>query len=99
MKQHLSLMSILIHKLRAAEVALTNEQQVQAVSSSLLDSWEHIKAKMTHDESVKTFEVILRHLKMENECLKAVKPATDGVANVAESNSRKASGPKRKRNG
>ncbi|OMO89975.1 hypothetical protein CCACVL1_07554 [Corchorus capsularis] len=89
MKQHLSLMSVLIHKLRAAEVALTNEQQIQAVISSLLDSWEQIKAKMTHNESVKTFEVIPRHLKMENEHLKAGKPATDGVANVAESNSRK----------
>ncbi|OMO86822.1 hypothetical protein CCACVL1_09440 [Corchorus capsularis] len=39
------------------------------------------------------------HLKLENERLKAAKPATDGVANVAESNPRKASGPKHKMDG
>ncbi|OMO92476.1 hypothetical protein CCACVL1_06836 [Corchorus capsularis] len=60
------------------------------------DSWEHMKANMTHNDSVRTFEDIARHLELEDERLKAAKPATDGVANVAESNSRKASGPKRK---
>ncbi|OMO58188.1 Integrase, catalytic core [Corchorus capsularis] len=96
MKQHLRTMSTLIRELSAAGVALTNEQQVQAVISSLPDSWEHMKANMTHNERVRTFEDIARHLELEDERLKAAKPATDGVANVAESNSRKASGPKRK---
>ncbi|OMO94612.1 hypothetical protein CCACVL1_05905 [Corchorus capsularis] len=92
MKQHLRTMSTLIRELSAAGVALTNEQQVQAVISSLPDSWEHMKANMTHNESVRTFEDIARHLELEDERLKAAKPATDGVANVAESNLRKASG-------
>ncbi|OMO55158.1 Heat shock protein Hsp90 [Corchorus capsularis] len=96
MKQHLRTMSTLIRELSAAGVVLTNEQQVQAVISSLPDSWEHMKANMTHNDSVRTFEDITRHLELEDERLKAAKPATDGVANVAESNSRKASGPKRK---
>ena len=56
-----------------------------------------MKANMTHNESVRTFDDIQHHLELKDERLKVANP--EGVANVIEFSSRKASRPKRKRNG
>ena len=95
MKQHLRAMSTMIRELGAAGHVLTDEQQVQAVIRSLPHSWEQMKQNMTHNENVKTFEDVSRHLELEAERLEAARP--NGSAMVAESGSRKTSGSKRKR--
>ncbi|XP_055960065.1 uncharacterized protein LOC130014940 [Mercurialis annua] len=93
MKQHLRDMSNMIMELKSAGHNLTNEQQVQAVIRSLPNNWEHMKVNMTHNENIKTFSDIARHLKLEDERLEAAKP--DIQAYVAESNF-KQGGHKRK---
>ena len=76
MEQHLREMSLLIRELKNANSIITDEQQVQVVIRSLPDSWEHMKVNMTHNESVKTFKDIQRHLELEDECLVATKSST-----------------------
>ncbi|XP_058228396.1 uncharacterized protein LOC131336538 [Rhododendron vialii] len=49
---------------------------------------------LTHNENLKTFDDVGRHLQFEAKCLKAAKP--NSSANMVESNSRQASRPKRK---
>lgn len=56
-----------------------------------------MKANMTHNESVKTFDDIHHHLELEDEHYKAAKH--NSVANVVASSSRKASRLKCKRAG
>ncbi|CAL5358485.1 unnamed protein product [Camellia sinensis] len=57
------------------------------------NSWEQMKQNMMHNESVKTFEDISRHLELEAERLEAAK--SDGSAMVVESSSRRTSQFKR----
>nr|CAD1823418.1 unnamed protein product [Ananas comosus var. bracteatus] len=61
---------------------LTDEQQVQAVIRSLPDSWEHMKVNLTHNDSIKTFVDMARHVEQEDEHLGATRDsgATDHVA-------------------
>ena len=89
MKQHLRVMSAMIRELAVAGHNLTQEQQLQAVIRSLPNSWEQMKQNMMHNESVKTFEDISRHLELEAERLEAAK--SDGSAMVVESSSRRTS--------
>ena len=96
MRQHLREMSNMIRELKSAGHALTDEQQVQAVIRSLPNNWEHMKINMTHNDNIKTFDDIARHLELEDERLEAAK--SSGQAYVAESNPRRASGFKRKGN-
>ena len=56
-----------------------------------------MKVNMTHNESVKTFKDIQRHLELEDERLLAAKSSAQLY--MADTNSRKASGFKRKRRG
>ncbi|PKI68245.1 hypothetical protein CRG98_011381 [Punica granatum] len=64
---------------------------------SLPSSWEHMKANMTLNENVRTFEDISRYLELEDERLKAAKSSSE--ANAAHSGLRKTNGSKRKRAG
>ena len=96
MKQHLRDMSNMIMELKSVGHALYDEQQVQAVIRSLPHSWEHMKVNMTHNENIKTFADISRHLKLEDERLEAVKP--DAQAYVAASSSKNVHAFKRKGN-
>ena len=65
MRQHLNAMSNMISELRAAGHQLTDEQQVQAVIRSLPRSWEHMRVNLTHNESIKTFNDVARHVELE----------------------------------
>ena len=55
-----------------------------------------MKVNITHNENIKTFADIARHLELEDERLEAVKP--DAQAYVAASSSNNVSGFKRLRN-
>ncbi|KAM7465477.1 hypothetical protein LguiB_013039 [Lonicera macranthoides] len=94
MKQHLRQMSTMIRELKAAGNNLSDEQQVQAGIRSLPDSWEHMRVNMTHNENIKTFDDLARHLELEAERLEAAK--ANNSSYVVHSGSRKASGSKRK---
>ena len=80
----------MIIELKSVGHALTDEQQVQDVIQSLPYSWEHMKVNMTHNEIIKTFADIARHLELEDEHLEAAKP--DAQAYVTASNSKNISG-------
>ena len=66
MKQHLRDMSNMIMEFKSDRHALTDEQQVQAVIRSIPHSWQHMKVNMTHNENIKTFANIARHLELED---------------------------------
>ncbi|ESQ50057.1 hypothetical protein EUTSA_v10002214mg, partial [Eutrema salsugineum] len=85
MRQHLRIMSNMIRELKNAGQIMSNEQQVQAVLRSLPESWDHMKIQMTHNENVKTFEDISRHLELEDERIEASKSFNE--AKFASSNS------------
>ena len=65
MIEHLRGMSSMIRDLNATGNILTNEQQVQAVIRSLSDSWLHMKRILTHNENIKFFKDISRHVELE----------------------------------
>ena len=69
---------------------------MQAVIRSLPHSWEHMKVSMNHNENIKTFADIARHLEFEDERLEVAKP--DAQAYVATSSSKNFLGFKRKGN-
>ena len=99
MKQHLRTMSTMICKLKVAAKTLAEEQKIQARLHSLPDSWETMVIIMTHNETIKTFDDLSRHLELEAECLeasKATKAAKSGSAYVANNDSHSLRGPKRK---
>ena len=73
MRQHLTTMSNMISQLRAAGHVLTDEQQVQAVIRSLPKSWEHMRVNLTHNDSIKKFEDVARHVELEEDRLMAEK--------------------------
>ena len=93
-KQHLRDMSNMIMELKSVRHALTDEQQVQVVIWSVPHSWEHMKVNMTHNENIKTFADIARHLELEDERLVVVKP--DAQAYVVASSSKNVPAFKRK---
>lgn len=95
MKQHLREMSTLIRELKSCGNTLTDEQQVQAGIRSLPDSWEHMRVNMTHNDNIKTFDDLSRHLELEAERLDAAK-ANASAYLARPSGQRKASWPKRK---
>ena len=87
-------MSTMIREFKIVENSLTVEQQVQAVIRSLPSSWETMSQNMTHNENIKSFDDVARHLELEAKRLEAAKP--NGSIYMAETNSRRASKPKRK---
>ena len=91
MTEHLRAMSSMIRDLKAAGNVLTDEQQVQAVIRSLPDSWVHMKQIMTHNENIKNFSDISRHVELEAERQEATRVSTL----FAQGGERKANGPKR----
>uniref|UniRef100_A0A2N9FZX9 Integrase catalytic domain-containing protein n=1 Tax=Fagus sylvatica TaxID=28930 RepID=A0A2N9FZX9_FAGSY len=75
MTEHLRMMSGMIRDLKAAGNVLTDEQQVQAVIRSLPDSWISMKQIMTHNENIKNFADISRHVELDAERQEATKSA------------------------
>ena len=74
MRQHLTVMSNMISELRSVGHQLTNEQQVKAVIHSLPNAWEHLKINFTHNDNIKTFDDVARHVELEEDRLLADKP-------------------------
>nr|CAD1817218.1 unnamed protein product [Ananas comosus var. bracteatus] len=83
-------MSNMIRELKSAGHTLTDEQQVQAVIRSLPDSWERMKVNLTHNDSIKTFADVARHVELEDERLGATRGPVH--AYMTESSSHRASG-------
>ena len=77
----------MIRELKSAGHSLTDEQQIQAVIRSLPNSWENMKINMTHNDNIKTFDDISRHVELEDECLEAAKASSQLY--MAESSKRK----------
>jgi hypothetical protein len=73
MIEHLRMMSGMIRDIKVAINVLTDEQQVQAIILSLLDSSISMKQIMTHNENMKYFANISRHVKLETERQEATK--------------------------
>jgi hypothetical protein len=78
MTEHLRAMSAMIRQLKAAGVNITDEHQVLSVIRSLPDNdvWSHIKMVLTHNEGIKTFDDVSRHLELEAERVKVTRAAT-----------------------
>ena len=73
MIEHLRMMSGMIRDLKVVGNVLSDEQQVQVVIRSLPDSWISMKQIMTHNENIKNFADISRHVKLEAESQEATK--------------------------
>ena len=95
MRQHLTVMSNMISELKGAGHKLIDEQWVQAVIRYLPNAWEHLKIKLTHNDSIKTFDDVARHVELEEDCLFADK--SSGQAYMTESNKVGSSGKGRKK--
>ncbi|KAL6290046.1 hypothetical protein ACE6H2_007556 [Prunus campanulata] len=93
--EHLRVLSSMIRDLKAAGNTLTDEQQVQAVIRSLPDSWSSMKQIMTHNENIKNFSDISRHVELESER----QEATNATALFAQGGTFKTKGSKRKGKG
>ena len=94
MRQHLTIMSNMINESRAAGHDMTDEQQVQSVIRSLPSNWEHMSVNLTHNENIKTFDDVARHVELEEDRLLSKKPANEDF--MTESKSRGAKGSRRK---
>uniref|UniRef100_M1DXY9 Uncharacterized protein n=1 Tax=Solanum tuberosum TaxID=4113 RepID=M1DXY9_SOLTU len=95
-KQHLRVMSNMIAQLKSAGHVLSDEQQVQTVIRSLPNTWKHLKVNLTHNDNIKTFSDVARHVELEDECISVAKAASNAF--VADSSGTKSSGFKRKKN-
>ncbi|XP_070017659.1 uncharacterized protein [Nicotiana sylvestris] len=71
-------------------------RQIQAMIRSLPNNWEHLKVNLTHNDSIKTFADVARHVELEDERLGASKIVPNAF--VEESSGTKRSSFKRKRN-
>ncbi|KAI9197988.1 hypothetical protein LWI28_008112 [Acer negundo] len=79
MRQHLREMSNMICELKSAGHSLTDEQQIQAVIRSLPNSWENMKINMTHNDNIKTFDDISRHVELEDVRLEIAKASGENL--------------------
>ncbi|XP_075080296.1 uncharacterized protein LOC142165820 [Nicotiana tabacum] len=95
-KQHLRVMSNMIAQLKSVGHVLSDEQQVQAMFRSLPNNWEHFKVNLSHNDSIKTFVDIVRHVELEDERLGAAKVVLNAF--VVESSGTKRSSFKHNRN-
>ncbi|KAH0675987.1 hypothetical protein KY285_023788 [Solanum tuberosum] len=89
-------MSNMMAQIKSVGHVPSDEQQVQAVIWSLPNNWEHLKANLTNNDSIKPFYDVARHVELEDERLGAAKAASKAF--VAESSATKSSGFKRKKN-
>ncbi|XP_028782022.1 TMV resistance protein N-like [Neltuma alba] len=72
-------MQNLIRELKEVGGTLFDEQQIQAVMRSLPASWDTMKHTITHNESIKTFADVARHLQLEDDRMETVKPINSGA--------------------
>jgi len=88
MRQHLTIMSNMISELRGAGHEMTDEQQVQAVICYLPSNWEHVRVNLTHNDNIKTFDDVARHIKLEEDRLHAEKPINEAFISQQEPSAR-----------
>ena len=62
MRQNLTTMFNMISELKSVDHKLTDEQQVQAMIHLLPSAWEHPCINLTHNDNIKTFVDVARHV-------------------------------------
>uniref|UniRef100_A0A3Q7IEW9 Uncharacterized protein n=1 Tax=Solanum lycopersicum TaxID=4081 RepID=A0A3Q7IEW9_SOLLC len=84
-------MSNMIAQLKSIGHIISDEQQVQAMSQYLPNNWEHLKVNLNHNESIKTFSDVVRHVELEDELLGVAEAACNAfvVQNLQASSVRK----------
>ncbi|GAV59620.1 UBN2_2 domain-containing protein [Cephalotus follicularis] len=95
MTENLRIMFAMIRDLKNAEIALSDELQVQAVIRSLSDSWVNMRQILTHYENIKNFADVSHHVELEAER----EEATHATAFFAQWGKRHGNWSKRKRKG
>ncbi|KAH9608961.1 hypothetical protein KSS87_006063, partial [Heliosperma pusillum] len=83
--EHLRVMSAMIRDLKAAGRDVPDKEQVVNVLRSLpsdTEEWKNFKLLMSHSENIKTFTELAKHVEMEVERQKALKPHTPAAALV-----------------
>jgi hypothetical protein len=70
-------MSNIISELKGVGREMTDEQQVQAVIRSLPSNWKHMYVNLTHNDNIKTFDDVARHVELEEDRLYAKKPINE----------------------
>ena len=63
---------------------------------SLPNNWEHMRVNLTHNNNIKTFDDVARHVKLEEDCLLAKKPVQEAF--MTKNKSRGAQGFGRNKN-
>ena len=62
-------MSNMIIELGVVGHEMTYEQQVQVVICSLPNHLKHMRVNLTHDDNIKTFDDVARHVELEEDHL------------------------------
>jgi len=70
-------MSNMISELRGVEHEMTDEQQVQPVIRSLPSNWEHMCVNLIHNDNIKTFDDVARHVELEEDRFHSEKPINE----------------------
>ena len=86
-------MSNMISELRVVGHEMTDEKQVQAVIHSLPSNWEHMRINLTHNDNIKKFDDVTRHVELEEDRLLVEKPVYEAF--MTKNKSRGAQGFKR----
>lgn len=89
--EHLRIMSAMVRDLKAAGRDVPDEEQIVNVLRSLpsdTEEWKNFKLLMSHSENIKTFAELAKHVEMEVERQKALKPSTSNVALVVQGKSK-----------
>ena len=84
MRQRIIVMLNMISEMKGVSHELTEEQQVQAVIRSLPNAWEHLRINLTHNDNIRTFDDVARHVVLEEDRLLADKSSRQ--AYMTESN-------------
>jgi len=92
MRQHLTVIPNMISELRDVRHGMTDEQQVQVVICSLPSNWEHICVNLAHNDNIKTFYDVARHVELEEDRLHAEKLINEAF--ISETKMRDAYGSK-----
>jgi hypothetical protein len=61
----------MISELRDTGHEMIDEQQLQAVIRSLPSNWEHMHINLIHNDNIKTFDDVARHVELEEDQLHA----------------------------
>ena len=86
MRQHLTVISNMISELRTTGHEMTDEQQIQAVIRSLPSNWEPMLINLTHNNNIKIFDDVTRHVELEEDRLLVEKPVQEAF--ISENKSR-----------